>query len=53
MDILAGEKFEVANMKLIYWTVRLSSGRGGDGVKWVDGEYSFLCQLRVLLYQRI
>ena len=38
MDILTAENLssiEVANRDLIYWSVRSSSRRGGDGIKGV------------------
>ena len=42
---MEGEKFssiQDANMWLIYWSVRSSSSRGGDGLKSVDGGYRYL-----------
>ena len=39
VDIITGEKLWtilVANIDIIYWSVRSSSKRGGDGVKGVD-----------------
>ena len=50
MDILTGEKLssiKVANMNLNYRLVRSFSKRRGDGVKWVEGSYRYLSQLRV------
>ena len=40
MDIMTGGKLSsiwLANMKLIYWSVRSSGRRGGDEIKRVDG----------------
>ena len=53
MDILTGENFsfnKIATMKLIYWPVRSSSRRGGDGVKRINGKHRYFSQLRVSLY---
>ena len=40
----------LANMDLIYWSVRSISSMGGDGVKVMDGGYRYFSQLRVTLY---
>ena len=32
---------QVANMDLLYWSVRSFSRKGGDGVKGLDGGYRF------------
>ena len=37
VNIMTGETIYVANMELIYWSVRSSNRRGGDGVNRVDG----------------
>ena len=53
VDILTGENFsfnKIATMKLIYWPVRSSSKRGGDGVKRINGKHRYCSQLRVSLY---
>ena len=50
MDKLTGEKLssiKVANMNLNYRLVRSFSRTRGDGVKWVEGSYRYLSQLRV------
>ena len=43
---------KLANMDLIYWSVRSSNRRGGDYVKIVDGEYHSFSQLRASLYHK-
>ncbi len=53
VEILTGEKsssIQLDNMEHIYWSVRPSSKRGGDGIKGVDGGYRYFSQLKVLLY---
>ena len=40
LDIMTGEKLlsnKVANIDIIYWSVRSFSRRGGDWLKMVDG----------------
>ena len=49
---MTGEKLssiQVADMDIIYWSVRSSSMRGGDGVNGVNGGYRSFCQLQVNL----
>ena len=44
MDILTAENLssiKVANMDLIYWSIRSSSKRGGDGLKGMDEGYRY------------
>ena len=36
------QSFQLANIELIYWTVRSSSRKGWDGIKGVDGGYHFI-----------
>ena len=52
VDILTRENqqsIQVANMDLIYLSVRSSSQRREDGENGVDGKYRYFNQLRVLL----
>ena len=45
---MAGEKLssiEIPNKELAYWAIRASSRRGGDWVKWVEGEIIILVPL--------
>ena len=47
---MIGEKFssiEVANMELAYWSVLPTSGRGGVGLKVVDGGDRYLSPIQV------
>ena len=48
MDILTEENvssIRVAYMYLIYWSVCLSSGRGGGGEKGMEGRTRYFCML--------
>ena len=52
VDIMTAEKLSsilVANMDIIYWSVRLSSRRGGDCVKGIDGADRYFIQILVSL----
>ena len=53
MDIMTGENLSsilAAKMDIIYWPVRSSSRKGGDGVKEVDSEDCYFSQLLVSLH---
>ena len=42
----------LAIIELIYWLIRTSRRRGGDGVKRVEGGIRYFSPLSVLLYKR-
>ena len=46
VDILTGE-----NVSSIYWSVRSTTKRGGDGVKGENWRFRYFSQLRASLYQ--
>ena len=50
MDITTGDKLssnKIANIELMYWSVRLSISRERDGVKEVEEENRYFSSLRV------